>query len=188
MDATPPEDDLHLRNLLTSLNVLSTEPPISPAHSLLFPNPTHHPSNPLPLHPISSHPILSAFLFASTATGAAPTYFNVRHFVLLSVLFGWLASRFISFLLTKHLNQHLSLTKHKRTHVIVCAVKNVTLGLVPPFLLATQTCGCFSNCRPWPPIRLDGEVTGVELNPREKFDWNNAVLYSPLVGAFLAWI
>ncbi|KAK0641695.1 hypothetical protein B0T16DRAFT_393937 [Cercophora newfieldiana] len=198
---TQPADELHLQNLTITLHRLSstksTNISTSPTPSPTF-NSNQTPRGALLLHTLSSLPILTAFLFASAAAGAPPTYFNPRHFTLFAVLASWLLSRLLGLLITNYIsppppaatdNCHSparSTIQRETLSAILSTVKNIILGLAPPVLLAAQTCGVFSGCKPWEPIRLDGRRTGLELNPKETFEWNVTVLYPRLVGAFLA--
>ena len=197
MAKTRQEDEHNYQSLLLTLSERSTRPPTSWSYNLVLSTPTQPPGNPILFHLLSALPVLAAITSASVATAAPPTYFNTRHFILFGVLGSWLLSRALGIVLAKSTRERkASASKNPRATghtsrprtlaVILSTTKNSILGLVPPILLAQQTCGLFSTCRSWAPIRLDGTEGGVELNPQEQFDWNVAVLYPRLVGAYLA--
>ncbi|KAK1755596.1 hypothetical protein QBC47DRAFT_413347 [Echria macrotheca] len=158
------------------------------------------PSVSVPIRIIAYVPVLFAVACTAWAAAAPPTLFNTRHFVIIfGVLASWVVSRLsgsgLSWLFRNDLQRHpsaprqASRERRRLAYVTLVTVKNVILGLVPPLLLITLTCGVFNYCYSWAPIiglNRSGLVYGnVELDSAEDFDWNNNVLYPRLVGACL---
>ncbi|KAK5661176.1 hypothetical protein OQA88_11067 [Cercophora sp. LCS_1] len=138
---------------------------------------------------VSSLPVLIAIGFASGATGAPPTDFNLRHAVIIfGVLGSWVISRAIGTMLERRFRSNSDTkqgTFSKNTTLVIClTVKNIVFGLLPVALLSSLTCGGFSGCRFWAPIGLEG-FEGVDLLPWEKFFKNIRSLFPPLASSCL---
>lgn len=113
MPASTPPDITHYNRLI---QILSNDDPLSlqttsRSEHLLLPCQKESPPKILTL--LAYLPILYATIAACIATGAPPTYFNTRHLVLLSGVFGaWLVSHGITLLVTKYLSSHHARYRH----------------------------------------------------------------------------
>ena len=127
---------------------------------------------------ISALPVIVAFVTAFLVLYTKPTYFNCRHFFVLTVLGAWLLSPLLTWTIGTHFSQ-------QRQWQLVL-VKDALFAFPIMALIIASSCGLFNSCRCWSGVYTLGiRMAAVYLTDLPEFDRYNQVNYPGIIGTCL---
>ncbi|KAK3330740.1 hypothetical protein B0H66DRAFT_73359 [Apodospora peruviana] len=138
---------------------------------------------------------------AGGAIGAAPGYFQDRHFVLIAIFFAWPASWWTtnfaiglygaaSYLHTIEKEGKMKALSHDRKRRMawwLVAIKDTIIAIAVPVFLAGMTCGWLGGCKMWAGYYWYGgrQKARMLLTLGDVFDRNSKVIFPILVSVCL---
>lgn len=140
------------------------------------------------IHPLSGILLLVfplGIALAGIAIGTRPTFFQVRHVLLIMVFVGWVFSWWATYsLVDRYIVRNPP--RGKRVAWTFLAVTHLLVAISGPIFLAGITCGLLGGCKMWSGYYWYGaQEARMQFNIDDSFERNGKVLYPALTGICL---